>query len=248
MKAFLKLYPIAVVLFLWEAAARAGLADPLFLPSFSASMLALVQNLELLAIDAAYTLGRAFSGLLLGASMGVIVGMGMARYRFAEDFLDPLVSALFPTPKLALFPLLMVWLGLGEASKVALIAISAFFPVVINTYAGMRGVDRFLIWNARTKGATELQVLKWVMVPAAMPFIFTGLRVATGYAFLLAVAAEMLSANNGLGFRIIYSQRTFEPETMYAGIMLVAALGFIVDRIVGWLGRHLIAWQDTERS
>jgi ABC-type nitrate/sulfonate/bicarbonate transport system permease component len=242
----LKLYPIAVVLLVWEGAARGGLVDPLFLPSFSGSMQALVQNFDLLAADAAYSLRRAFSGLLLGASVGVIIGMAMARYRAAEAFLDPLVSALFPTPKLALFPLLMVWLGLGEGSKVALIAISAFFPVVINTYAGMRGVDRFLVWNARTKGANELQMLMWVMVPAAMPFIFTGLRIATGYAFLLTVAAEMLAANNGLGFRIIYAQRTFEAETMYAGIVLVAALGFVVDRLVGWLGRHLIAWQDTE--
>ncbi len=246
MKTLLKLYPIAVVLIVWEAAARAGLVDPLFLPSFSASMKALAANTALLATDAAYSLGRAFAGLVLGASVGLIIGMAMARYRAAESFLDPLVAALFPTPKLALFPLLMVWLGLGEASKVALIAVSAFFPVAINTYAGMRGVDRFLIWNARTKGAGALQLLTRVMLPAAMPFIFTGLRVATGYAFLLTVAAEMLSANNGLGFRIIYSQRTFEAETMYAGIVLVAALGFAVDRIVGWLGRHLIAWQDTE--
>ena len=248
MNPVLKLYPIAIVLVIWEVVARAGLVDPLFLPSFSASMMALVQNFDLLATDSAYSLGRAFFGLLIGACVGVAIGMGMARYRAAESFLDPLVSALFPTPKLALFPLLMFWLGLGEGSKVALIAISAFFPVVINTYAGMRGVDRFLIWNARTKGATALQILMWVMVPAAMPFIFTGLRVATGYAFLLTVAAEMLSANNGLGFRIIYAQRTFEAETMYAGIILVAALGFAVDRIVGWIGRHLLAWQDTEKA
>lgn len=247
MKAFLRLYPLAVVLVFWEAVARAGLVDPLFLPSFSASMLALADNYKLLASDAVHSLGRAFAGLLAGASAGVIVGMAMARYRAAESFLDPLVAALFPTPKLALFPLLMVWLGLAEASKVALIAISAFFPVVINTYAGMRGVDRFLIWNARTKGATALQLLTRVMVPAAMPFIFTGLRVATGYAFLLTVAAEMLSANNGLGFRIIYAQRTFETETMYACIVLVATLGFIVDRLVGMLGRRILAWQDVEQ-
>jgi len=139
----------------------------------------------------------------------------------------------------------MVWLGLGDASKIALVAITAFFPIAINTYAGMRGVDKFLIWNAKTKGANAFQMLTRVMLPAALPFIFAGLRVATSFSFLLVVAAEMLGASGGLGFRILFAQRTFEAETMYAAILFVAALGFVVDRLVGLIGRRLLAWQDT---
>lgn len=245
MRAILSLYPLALVLAVWELAAQAGWVDPLFLPPLSAALTSLAANADLLATDAALSLMRAFSGLLLGAGAGLCIGMLMARYRAVDRFFDPLIAAIFPTPKLALFPLLMVWLGLGEASKIGLVAITAFFPVAINTHAGMRSVDKFLVWNARSKGATSLQLLLRVMLPAALPFIFTGFRVATSFSFLLVVAAEMLSANGGLGFRILYSQRNFESEMMYASILLVATLGFTVDRLVGLLGRKLLAWQDT---
>ena len=195
--------------------------------------------------DAVSSLWRAGIGLLIGGGVGLAVGMAMARSKFAEDFFDPLISALFPTPKLALFPLLMVWLGLGDGSKIALVALTAFFPLVINTYSGMKGVDKFLIWNARTKGASEFQVLTRVMMPAALPFIFAGVRIATSFSFLLVVAAEMLGSTDGLGFRILYAQRTFEANTMYAAILFVAVLGYLVDRIVGLIGRRLLVWQDT---
>ncbi|MGP8264916.1 MAG: ABC transporter permease [Beijerinckiaceae bacterium] len=245
MKAILSLYPLAAVLAAWELLARSGMVDPLFLPPLSAALQSMASNAAMLASDVGLSLMRAFSGLIIGALIGLTIGMLMARYRAINSFFDPLIAAIFPTPKLALFPLLMVCLGLGESSKIALVAITAFFPVVINTYAGMRNVDKFLIWNARTKGANAFQMLTQVMLPAALPFIFTGIRVATSFSFLLVVAAEMLSANGGLGFRILYSQRTFEAETMYAAILLVAALGFTVDRMIGLVGRRLLAWQDT---
>jgi ABC-type nitrate/sulfonate/bicarbonate transport system permease component len=248
MNALLRLYPLLVVLGVWEASARFGLVDPLFLPSVSGALASMVANADQLWVDAVHSLGRAFGGLAIGASVGITMGMLMARYRLVDQFFDPLVGATFPMPKLALFPLLMVWLGLGESSKIALVAITTFFPVVVNTYAGMRGVDKFLIWNARTKGANALQLLLRVMLPAALPFIFAGVRVATSFSFLLVVASEMLSANDGLGFRILYSERTFETETMYAAILLVAALGFTVDRILGLIGRRLLVWQDTVGS
>jgi len=245
MKSFLRLYPIGLVLIGWEVSARFGLVDKMFLPSLSAALLDFWANLGMLMRDAASSLMRAGWGLLIGGGLGLIVGMAMARSRFTEQFFDPLISALFPTPKLALFPLLMVWLGLGDASKIALVAMTAFFPVVINTFAGMKGVDKFLIWNARTKGASEFQVLVHVMLPAALPFIFAGVRVATSFSFLLVVAAEMLGSTDGLGFRILYAQRTFEANTMYAAILFVAALGFLVDRALGLIGKRLLAWQDT---
>ena len=245
MKSILRLYPIGLVLVIWEMSARAKLVDPMFLPPLSAALVDFWDNLGLLIKDAVSSLWRAAIGLLIGGGIGLGAGMAMARSRFAEEFFDPLVSALFPTPKLALFPLLMVWLGLGDGSKIALVALTAFFPLVINTHSGMKGVDKFLIWNARTKGASNFQVLTRVMIPAALPFIFAGVRIATSFSFLLVVAAEMLGSTDGLGFRILYAQRTFEANTMYAAILFVAVLGFLVDRIVGMIGRRLLAWQDT---
>lgn len=245
MKSFVTLYPIVLVLAIWEIAAGSGFVDPLFLPSLSEALQSMFENRLLLANDAAISIFRAFSGLAIGGTVGLTIGMLMARYKAFEQFFDPLISAIFPTPKLALFPLLMVWLGLGETSKIALVGLTAFFPVAVNTYAGMRSVDKFLVWNARSKGANSFQTLTRVMLPAALPFIFTGIRVATSFSFLLVVAAEMLGANGGLGFRILYSQRTFESSTMYAAILLVATLGFTVDRLIGVIGRRLLVWQDT---
>ena len=245
MKAILRLYPIALVCLIWEAVTRSGLVDPMFLPPLSVALMNIVANASMLAEDAAISLGRAFGGLMIGVVVGFAVGTTMARNGVFDRFMDPLLSAVFPTPKLALFPLLMALLGIGEASKIAVIAITAFFPVAINTYAGIRGVDRFLIWNAITKGATPSQMLFKVMLPAALPFIFAGLRVATSFSFLLVIAAEMLSANSGLGFRILYSERTFDTETMYAAILVVVVLGFAVNRLLGMMGRRLLAWQDT---
>jgi len=240
-----RLYPIALVFILWEVVARAGLVSPLFLPTFSGAVTQFYYHGGMLLMDAVSTLWRAFAGLAIGGTVGLLVGMMMANFRAVDQFFDPLIGALFPTPKLALFPLLMVWLGLGDASKIALVALSAFFPVAINTYSGMKSVDKFLVWNARTKGASAYQVLLKVMLPAALPFIFTGLRVATSFSFLLVVAAEMLGASGGLGFRILFAQRTMESEQMYAAILFVAALGFLVDRLVGLIGHRLLAWQDT---
>jgi NitT/TauT family transport system permease protein len=245
MSSLIKLYPIALVCILWEAVTRFGIVDPVFLPPLSDSLLDVATNAAMFTQDAIITLGRAFGGLAIGAGIGLVVGTLMARNSAIDGFMDPLLSAVFPTPKLALFPLLMVWLGIGEASKIAVIAVTAFFPVTINTYAGIRSVDRFLIWNAMTKGTNHFQMLTKVMLPAAFPFIFAGLRVATSFSFLLVVAAEMLNANSGLGFRILYSERTFATETMYAAILLVVALGFVVDRLLGMLGKRLLAWQDT---
>jgi len=247
MKAILRLYPLLIVLLIWEAVTRLGWMDPLFLPTLSSVLLSLIANAGILATDTVVTLARAFAGLFIGAFAGIAVGMLMARYRRIDEFFDPLIAVVFPTPKLALFPLLMVWLGLGEASKIALVAITTFFPLAINTYSGMKGVDRFLIWNARSKGANDFQVLMKVMLPASVPFIFAGFRVATSFSFLLVVAAEMLGANNGLGNRILYAQRTFEAELMYASIIIIAALGFLLDRLIGLIGRRLLAWQDTSR-
>jgi len=125
------------------------------------------------------------------------------------------------------------------------IAISAFFPVAVNTYAGIRNVDKFLIWNALSKGANRLQLLIHVLVPATVPFIFAGLRVAASFSFLMAVSVEMLQSNNGLGYRILFAKSIYEPEDMYAALLLVAVLGFSVDRLVRIIGRHLLTWQET---
>lgn len=243
-----KVFPLVAVAIIWESVARLHWVDPLFLPSFTGMVEALWSGLFVtgfLVTDAAHSLVRVIVGLAMGSAAGVLFGTLMGQFRPVRVFLDPLMSFVFPMPKLAIFPLIVVWLGLGESSKVAVIAISAFFPVVVNTYAGIRNVDKFLIWNALSKGANRLQLLVLVLVPATVPYIFAGLRVAASFSFLMAVSVEMLQSNNGLGYRILFAKSIYQSENMYAALMLVAILGFSVDRLVRAIGRRLLTWQET---
>jgi len=246
-RALLRYYPIALIFVLWEVSSRLGFLDPIFVPPFSEVLKTLYEELFVthdLLVHMGFSFARAGIGLVLAAVVGIAVGIFMGRFRAVENFVDPLISALFPTPKLAIFPLMMVSLGIGDASKVALIFLGCFFPIVISTYTGVKNVDKYFIWNARTKGASHRQVLWTVVFPAAMPFVFAGLRVATSTAFLLIVASELIAANEGLGYLIIYAQRTFNPTLMFSGVLMVASMGFIVDRLLLALGRWLFAWQE----
>ena len=240
-------YPVWLLLALWEIVARTGLVDPIFMPPFSDVLKVTFHELfvtrELLT-HVGYSFARAGTGFCLAAVVGITLGILMGRSRVIESFVDPLISAIFPTPKLALFPLMMVLLGIGDASKIALIFMGCFFPIVISTYTGVKNVDKYFIWNARTKGASNRQVLLTVVLPAALPFIFAGLRVATSTAFLLIVASELIASNEGLGFLILYAQRSFYPELMFGGILLVASMGFTVDRLLLALGEWLFSWQE----
>jgi len=248
-RAMFRYYPVWLLLAAWEAIARAGLVDPMFMPPFSAALRTTINELfgsgELLT-HVGYSFARAGAGFGLAALVGITLGIFMGRLRAVESFVDPLISAIFPTPKLALFPLMMVLLGIGDASKVALVFLGCFFPIVINTYTGVKNVDEYFIWNARTKGANSRQVLLSVVFPAALPYIFAGLRVATSTAFLLTVASELIASNEGLGFIILYAQRSFNPELMFGAILLVATLGFAVDRLLLAVGRRLFSWQEQK--
>jgi ABC-type nitrate/sulfonate/bicarbonate transport system permease component len=248
-RAVLRYYPVALIFVAWELASRLGLFDPIFVPALSDVLATLYSELFVthdLLVHMGVSFARAGVGFALAATVGITVGILMGRFRPIESFVDPLISALFPTPKLAIFPLMMVFLGIGDASKIALIFLGCFFPIVISTYTGVRNVDKYFIWNARTKGANERQVLLTVVFPAAMPFVFAGLRVATSTAFLLIVASELIAANEGLGYLIIYAQRTFNAPMMFSGVLMVAAMGFVVDRLLLALGRWLFAWQEHD--
>jgi ABC-type nitrate/sulfonate/bicarbonate transport system permease component len=138
----------------------------------------------------------------------------------------------------------MIFLGIGDASKIALIFLGCFFPIVINTYTGVKNVDKFFVWNALTKGASHRQLIWHVIIPASLPFVFAGLRVATSTAFLLIVASELIAANDGLGYLIMFAEHSFDPALMWCGILVIAAMGFTVDRLLLALGARLFVWQD----
>jgi NitT/TauT family transport system permease protein len=247
LKPVARYYPVFLLFLLWEILSRLNVFDPMFMPSLEGVARTFYEEVFVtheLLYHMAVSFSRAGIGLSLAAVVGIAVGILMGRVRLIEEFCDPLISALFPTPKLALFPLMMIFLGIGDASKIALIFLGCFFPIVINTYTGVKNVDKFFIWNARTKGASNRQLIWYVVCPAAMPFVFAGLRVATSTAFLLIVASELIAANDGLGYLIMYAERSFNPELMWCGILVIAAMGFTVDRLLLALGHRLFVWQD----
>ncbi len=244
-------YPVFLIFLIWEVLSRLNLLDPMFMPPLEDVARTFYQQVfvthELLH-HIAVSFMRAGAGLALAAIAGIGAGILMGRIRAFESFLDPLISALFPTPKLALFPLMMIFLGIGDASKVGLIFLGCFFPIVINTYTGVKNVDKFFIWNALTKGASQRQLIWHVIIPASLPFVFAGLRVATSTAFLLIVASELIAANDGLGYLIMFAERSFDPALMWCGILVIAGMGFAVDRLLLALGARLFVWQDNNNK
>ncbi|PDT74149.1 ABC transporter permease [Bradyrhizobium sp. C9] len=248
--AVVRYYPVFLIFLIWEILSRLDLLDPMFMPPLEDVARTFYQEVfvthELLH-HIGVSFMRAGAGLGLAAVAGIGAGVLMGRVRVIESFLDPLISALFPTPKLALFPLMMIFLGIGDASKIGLIFLGCFFPIVINTYTGVKNVDKFFIWNALTKGASQRQLIWHVVLPAALPIVFAGLRVATSTAFLLIVASELIAANDGLGYLIMFAERSFDPALMWSGILVIAGMGFAVDRLLLALGGRLFVWQDNNK-
>jgi NitT/TauT family transport system permease protein len=236
---------IAALLLAWEAAARSGLLPPLFLPAPSACALRaweLLANGELPRHLAA-SLRRIVLGFALGAGAGVAVGVATGHFGRARALGQPLIAATYPIPKIAILPLLILWLGIGEPPKVAVIAIGVFFPMAINTHAGIVGCDPALLRAGVSFGATRWALVRKVLLPAALPMIFAGLRLAAGVALLLVVSAELIAADSGLGFMILNAADLLRTEDLMVGLAALSALGLLFNAAIGALERRLVRWK-----
>jgi ABC-type nitrate/sulfonate/bicarbonate transport system permease component len=236
---------LAGVLALWELVTRTGWVPPLFLPSplgVLAAGVEMVQSGELLT-HLATSLGRILLGFGLGALGGVAVGLAVGVFSLAEAVGTPLIAATFPIPKIALLPLLILWLGIGEASKVAVITLGVFFPMAINTYAGVRHADPLLVRAAVSFGAGRWSLVRKVMLPSALPMIFAGLKLGAGTSLLLLVAAEMIAAASGIGFLVLHAQNLMETTKLMVGIVLLSLLGVCSHWLLTRLERAVIPWR-----
>ena len=191
--------------------------------------------------DVLASLRRSFSGFAIGAVCGVGLGLLCSVLRPLRAFFDPLVSMTYPVPKVALLPVLITWLGFGDASKVAMIALAVFFPTFINSLYGARSVHPRWIWSARNMGATQTQCFLRVVVPACLPHIFNGLRSGLALSFVVLFAAEMVGARNGLGNLIIKAEEGMRFDLMYAAVLTIGVLGFAADRVLLAIRRRLLA-------
>lgn len=237
---------VALVLAAWEGAARAGWVPPLFLPAPSAVAAELVQLVRSgeLARSLALSLTRIGLGLLIGAASGFIIGVLVGISRIAEALLDPLIALTYPIPKIAVLPLLVLWLGIGEASKVAVIAVGVFFPVCVNTITGVRNTDPLLVRAAVSLGATRWQVIRKVVMVSALPTVFAGLRLATGMALLLVVSAEMIAASAGIGFLVLHAGDLMLVTRLIAGVVVLSILGITSTWLIKTIERLAVPWRE----
>lgn len=189
------------------------------------------------------TLLRGFTGLAIAVVAGVVIGILMARSRWVDAALQPLLGATYPIPRLALYPLLILLLGLGAASKISLVAMECVYPMTLAAYAGARSVTKDQQWLSRNVGAGWWRTVRDVQIPAALPAIFTGLRVSAPIMLVVIIVTEMLGESRGLGFMIQQSRSFFEPEGVMAVIVVLGVLGFALDRILVALSRVLVFWE-----
>jgi ABC-type nitrate/sulfonate/bicarbonate transport system permease component len=229
----------------WETCARLGWVPVLFLPSPLGVLregLDMLVSGELLAHVAA-SLVRLALGFTLGAAIGVAVGVAVGFFSIAEAVGTPIIAATFPIPKIALLPLLILWLGIGEPSKVAVIALGVFFPMAINTYTGVREADPLLVRAAVAFGAGRWSVIRKVIVPSALPMIFAGLKLGAGTALLLLVAAEMIAVESGIGFLVLNAGNLMDTTKLMVGIVVLSLLGVLSHWGLTRLERVAVPWR-----
>jgi NitT/TauT family transport system permease protein len=235
-----------VLLSAWEAFTRLGWVPPLFLPSPLNVLREAVDMLRSgeLVQHVAASLERLVIGFTLGAAAGVSVGLTVGCFSLAEAVGTPLIAATFPIPKIALLPLLILWLGLGEASKIAVIALGVFFPMAINTCTGVRQADPLLIRAAVAFGARRASVIRKVILPSAVPMIFAGLRLGAGTALLLLVAAEMIAVESGIGFLVLHAGNLMDTTKLMVGIVVLSLLGVLSHWGLVRLERVALPWRQ----
>ena len=246
-----RMFSIVALIVAWEGLARSGAFTPFVLPSLS-SVLARIWTDALsgdLFINTGLTVYRALVGFLICMVFGILIGVAMSRNVIANWFFDPIISVGFPMPKIAFLPVVILWLGVYDVSKITIIVIDAIFPVITATVIGIRGVERELIWSARNMGASERELLWQVMLPAALPQIMTGLQVALPIALIVAVVAEMQMGGYGLGGAMITASRFADSRGVFAGIVEIGVVGFVLVKAMAMLRRRLLLWhQEAERA
>lgn len=230
----------------WELFARSGAVTPFQLPTLSSVLVRIWQDAISgdLFINTAMTLYRAIAGFAIAAVLGVALGMAMSRIAFIRWFFDPIVSVGFPMPKVAFLPVIILWLGVYDASKITMIVVDAAFPVITATIVGIQSVDKYLLWSARNLGASNRALLWQIVLPAALPQILTGLQVALPIALIVAIFTEMVMGGYGLGGAMISASRFADSRGVFAGIVEIAVVGYVLVKGMAVLRRRLLMWHQ----
>lgn len=241
---------VALFFLVWQLAAQFNVVDSSIIPPFTAVIAAIVDGLAdgKLLDNMLVSLGRAGIGFSIAFFTAIPLGLLMGSFRRFEEVADSLLQLFRQTSALAIYPIFILLLGLGETSKVAIIGWAAFFPLLLNTISGVKLVDRRLIEMARVFGASRAAVFRRVILPAALPAIFVGLRLSATLSLLLLVAAEMIGARQGLGFLIINSQYNFEIPLMFAAIVVLASIGLVLNYTLLFVQARLCRWDNPRAA
>jgi len=239
-------YSLLLVAAVWEIVARAGVVPFFFLPPLSVIAWTFWTQLldGVLVQETMVTLLRALTGFVIAVIAGVLLGVGMARYKVIRWFFDPIVAVGLSVPTLTLVPAFILWFGIGHESKILLVALSSVWSMAVSTYNGARHVDQRLVWSARAMGTPEGKLLWKVVIPAATPYIFNGMQVALPIALIVAFVFEMVAGGGGLGFLEIMAARFFKSPELFAALFAILLVGVALDRLLRLIRARVLVWMN----
>jgi len=238
------LLPLALLLLAWELAVQAKIYPSILLPPPTKVLMVFVEDWEVVLANALASIGRVTVGITLSFLFAVPLGLMIGRYQVLDTMTDWSIQIFRSIPPIALIPLALLFLGIGDKPAIALIFLAGTWPLLINTIFGVRNIERTLIKVARAARASEFLVMKDIILPAALPAIFTGLRLAVGGGWLTVVTAEMIAVKSGLGYMILNAQLTFRSDLIIAGIIVIGAIGLLADQAVRRVRAHVCRWQE----
>jgi NitT/TauT family transport system permease protein len=246
-----RLVLLVVLIVTWQYAS--GRLVPEFFISKPSAILAALRDLVLtgnLFFHVGITATEAFTGFVLGATAGIVAGVMLGRIHFLADLLQPFILAFYSLPKIALAPLFVLWIGIGMEMKIVLTGTVVFFLVFLNTFTGVRGVSRELIAILYLMGANERQVLSKIVLPSAITWVFTGLRISVPYALIGAIVGELIASNRGLGFLLANASGQFDTAGVFAALAVIMALAFVLNGLVRLAEIRLMPWKakDAQRE
>jgi len=235
---------IAALMLLWEVAAVREVFPAMSFPRMSAILSTwrqLMVSGELLR-EVLASLWRMFAGYFIGIAVGVVLGLLMGYFSFFYNLLEPITEVLRPIPSPAYLPIMILFLGIDDEMKIFMVAFASVFPVLLNTYSGVRSIDPIQVQTARTFGVSGRRLLMQIVLPASSPAILTGMRISLAVALIVMVISEMIAASDGIGYFILSAQRGFKTREMFAGVLTLAALGYVLNRVFLAIEGRVLAW------
>jgi len=246
--ALLKAGALVALLLMWQLAALRGLPEYVLSPVQIAGHFAEALGSSELYEHIGASLKRSLPGFALGSLIGALLGLAAGVARWFDRMLSPVVFLTYPVPKIVMLPIFMIWFGIGDLSKVLIIALACFYPVFINAYYGVRQTRTILVWSALNMGASEAQIFRRVVLPSALPMIMASLRVSLALSFIVMFAAEMINARSGLGHLIRVAENSLRFDLMYVSLVTIAILGYAGDRLVRAAQSRFLAWQAPSHA